>query len=216
MNWRRWPVAFRRLIGLFALFSGIALLMNIIGGVSLALALAGTAVVLLGGFAIALRGQDAESRRWTLRTAAVGAVTGITATVCYDAAKAVLSTLDPSPYNPFEALRIFGQLLLGTDSTAVGVLVVGGAFHMLNGTAFAVAYCFLFGRDGRSSLRWALLTGMGWGVFLEIFQLTLYPGWLNIKFYAEFATISALAHLVYGATIGLLARVGLRRFIPAE
>ncbi len=216
MNWRRWPVAFRRLIGLFALFSGIALLMNIIGGVSLGVALGGTTVVLLGGVGLALRGQDPESRRWTLRTAAVGAVIGLAATISYDVTKAILSTLDPSPYNPFEALRIFGQLLLGTGSTAAGVYAVGGAFHFLNGTAFAVAYCFLFARDGRSSLRWALLTGMGWGVFLEIFQLTLYPGWLSIKFYAEFATISALSHLVYGATVGFLARAGLRRYVATD
>jgi hypothetical protein len=212
-DWRTWPVAFRRLIGLFALFSGVALLMNIIGKVSLSWALGGTTLLLLGGFGLALRGQDTESRRWTLRTAAVGAVIGLAATVTYDVTKALLSTLDPSPYNPFEALRIFGQLLLSTDSTALGVFVVGGAFHFLNGTAFAVAYCFLFARDGRSSLRWALLTGMAWGVFLETFQLTLYPGWLSIKFYAEFATISALSHLVYGATVGFLARAGLRRFV---
>jgi hypothetical protein len=215
-DWRRWPVAFRRLLGLFALFSGLALLMNIIASVSLPLALAGTAVVLFGGFGLALAGQDAESRRWTLRTAAVGVVVGLTATAGYDVTKGILSTLDPSPYNPFEALRIFGQLLLGTESKAVGVYVVGGLFHFLNGTAFAVAYCFLFARDGRASLRRALLTGMAWGVFLETFQLTLYPGWLNIQFYAEFATISALSHLVYGATVGLLARAGLRRFIASD
>ncbi|HEY8239274.1 MAG TPA: hypothetical protein VIF63_07545, partial [Candidatus Limnocylindrales bacterium] len=71
MNWRRWPVAFRRLIGLLALFSGVALLLNIIGNISLGLALAGTTLVLAGGIAVALRGQDAESRRWTLCTAAV-------------------------------------------------------------------------------------------------------------------------------------------------
>lgn len=207
-------MAFRRLIGLFALFSGIALLAHIIGGVSLALALAGTSAILVGGVALALRGQDPVSRRWTLRTAAVGTAVGLIATITYDVTKASLSTLDPSPYNPFEVLLVFGQLLLGTDHTDMGVTIAGAAFHFLNGTAFAVAYCFLFARDGRSTLRWALATGIGWGVFLEIFQLTLYPGWLDIRFYEEFATISALSHVVYGATLGLLARTGLRRFVP--
>lgn len=209
-------MALRRLIGLFALFSGVALLLNIIGGVSLGLALGGTTLVLLGGVGLAMRGQDPESRRWTVRTAAVGALTGIVATSLYDTTKALLSTFDPSPYNPFEVFRIFGQLLLGTDSSTIGVFVAGGAFHVLNGIAFALAYTFLFARDGRTTMRRAALTGMGWGLFLEIFQLTLYPGWLNIGFYSEFVTISALSHLVYGATIGVVARAGLRRVIAAE
>lgn len=196
---------------MLALFSGVALLFNIIGHVSLLLALAGTTVVLVGGIAIALRGQDDEARRWTLRTVGVGVLVGLIGTAAYDASKALLSALDPSPYNPFDVLRIFGQLFLGPDATGPGVLLAGGAFHVLNGTAFAIAYVFLFARDGRSTLRWALLSGMGWGVFLELFQLALYPGWLSIGFFAEFATISALSHLVYGATVGLLARAGLRR-----
>lgn len=212
MSWRRWPVPFRRLIGLLALFSGVALLINIVGRVSLAVALAGTTAVLVGGLGLAVRRQDPASRRWTVRTALVGLGVGLIATVAYDITKALLSALDPSPYNPFEALRIFGQLLLGTDSSAPLVLVVGGAFHFINGSAFAAAYAFLFGRDGRSTLRWALLTGVGWGVFLEAFQLALYPGWLSVQFFAEFATISALSHVVYGAAVGLLARHGLRRF----
>lgn len=215
MTWRSWPVAFRRFTGLFALFSGIALLVHIIGGVALGLALVVTTVILVGGVALALRGQDAASRRWTLRTAGAGAAVGLVATVAYDVTKASLSVLDPSPYNPFELLLVFGQLLLGTDDTGPAVFAAGAAFHFLNGTAFAVAYCFLFARDGRSSWRRALLTGIGWGVFLELFQLTLYPGWLDIRLYEEFATISALSHVVYGAVLGLLARRALRRFVPA-
>jgi hypothetical protein len=215
LNGRGWPVVLRRLVGLLALFSGFALLLTIIGHVSLVLALAGTTLVLVGGIGIAVRSQDPETRRWTLRTAAVGAIVGFVGTAAYDVSKAVLSTVDPSPYNPFEVLRIFGQLFLGPAATGPGVVLVGGAFHVLNGTAFAIAYAFLFARDGRSALRWALLTGMGWGVFLELFQLALYPGWLSIGFLAEFATISALSHLVYGATVGLLARAGLRRYVVA-
>ena len=211
------PPAIWRLVGLFALFSGVALLMNIVGRVNLALALAGTATVTVVGVGLSVRRQPPEVRRWTVRTVTVGALIGLAATLTYDVTKALLSQLDPSPYNPFEALRIFGQLLLATDATTPDVYVVGALFHFLNGTAFAVAYAFLFGRDGATTRRRAILTGMGWGVFLEIFQLTLYPGWLNIQFYTEFATISALSHVVYGATVGLLARAGLRRFVaPLE
>ena len=55
-----------------------------------------------------------------------------------------------------------------------------------------------------------------WGLFLETFQLTLYPGWLDIRTYSEFATISALSHVVYGATLGLLARAILPRLVGTE
>jgi len=184
--------------------------------VSLVVALAGTTGVLLGGLALALRRQDAATRRWTLQTAAVGAIVGLLGTTVYDVTKAVLSQLDPSPYNPFEVLRIFGQLFLGPDASGPGVVIAGGAFHYLNGTAFAIAYTFLFARDGRSTVRWALVTGVVWGAFLELFQLALYPGWLSIGFFAEFATISAISHLVYGATLGLLARAVLRRLAQAD
>ena len=48
--------------------------------------------------------------------------------------------------------------------------------------------------------------GIGWGLFLEAFQLTLYPGWLDIRLYQEFATISTVvtsvgAALLVGALI---------------
>jgi hypothetical protein len=44
-----------------------------------------------------------------------------------------------------------------------------------------------------------------------MFQLTLYPGWLNIRLYAEFAQISAISHVVYGLVLGKACQVGLGR-----
>ena len=128
-----------------------------------------------------------------------------------DVIKTILSQLDPSPFDPFHAIQIFGQLLAGTNADPVLVAAAGTAFHLVNGTSFGVAYLFLFARDGAIPVRRALLTGVGWGLFLETFQLTLYPGWLDIRLYQEFATISALSHIAYGATLGLLARWVLRR-----
>jgi hypothetical protein len=60
-------------------------------------------------------------------------------------------------------------------------------------------YCVLFGRRGVPG-------GIAWGVFLEAFQLTLFPGWLDIRAYREFVQISALSHIVYGATLGFLCK----------
>jgi hypothetical protein len=153
-----------------------------------------------------VRATGSEDRRRDARVLAIGAVAGIVATLTYDAAKVVLSQADPSPYNPFEALRVFGSLLLGATAEPLAVPAPRTAFHLLNGTCFGIAYTFLFGPIAARTRRSALVSGMAWGLFLETFQLTLYPGWLDIRFYQEFATISALSHLVYGATLGLLVR----------
>jgi hypothetical protein len=85
----------------------------------------------------------------------------------------------------------------------------------MNGCTFAIAYSCLFARDGHLSKRWALATGVAWGLFLETFQLALYPGWLKIGFLEEFRRISFGAHLVFGAGLGLMVPYGLRRLRAA-
>lgn len=200
-------------VGVAALFSGAALLGNILFGFSLPLGL-----VLVGGaaaavVAVALSRMPPHERRRVGGIVLAGIAAGLFATVCYDATKWALSQLDPSPYNPFEATRVFGILLLGDRAAEVSLQVAGVGLHLLNGTAFGVAFTVLFGREGRLSPPAALAWGIGWGLFLELFQITLYPGWLDIRAYREFATISALSHVVYGATLGLLARAALRRLL---
>ena len=205
------PHLLRLAVGAGALFSGAALLGNIIMGVPLPVTLATMAlVVIVGTTFLAWRSTPARRRRM-LRTAAIGMAAGILATLIYDAAKFALSQLDPTPYNPFEATRIFGQLLLGETAAPGLVVVAGTAFHLLNGTMFGLAYTALFAREGRSSVVYAALTGAVWGLFLEAFQLTLYPDWLGIRFVDEFVRISALSHLAYGASLGLIARWGFRQ-----
>jgi hypothetical protein len=191
-------------VGGAALFSGAALLAHILAGIAMPLALGVTATLLVATLIVVARRASSAQRRLLLDRALVGLVTGVLATAAYDGAKFVLSQWDPSPYNPFEALRVFGVILLGASAPAAAVQAAGLAFHLLNGLAFGVAYCYLAGRRG-------ILMGVAWGVFLEIFQLTLYPGWLDVRFYQEFVQISGLSHLVYGMVLGLGCQVGLRR-----
>ena len=206
----------RPLFPFLAMFSGIALLVYILAGVSLVLALAFTTTAMVAGLVFVMVMSSPVERRRIIRTIGVAAGAGFLATLAYDSSKFLLSQLDPSPYNPFEVVRIFGGLIVGTEADPTLILVAGAAFHLLNGTSFGIAYAFLFARGGDTTWRRALATGIGWGLFLETFQLTLYPGWLDIRFYAEFATISALGHVVYGATLGSLARKLLRATDPAR
>jgi hypothetical protein len=206
----------RAVLGLAALFSGVALLTTILAGWSLPLAVLGSVVVAGSAVATIWRRSSAWSRYFTARIALAGTAAGMVATLAYDFSKYLLSLLDPSPYNPFEAVRVFGILLIGESAGPVAVMAVGMGFNFLNGTAFGVSYAMFFGRLGIVSVRRAIVTGIGWGLFLELFQLTLYPGWLDIKSYQEFATISATGHIVYGAALGLVTRLVLRRLFLAH
>jgi hypothetical protein len=196
--------------GVASLANGAALVAHIVGGIPLPVmlavmwAIAVAAVVAMGGVG------DRRGRAVILRNVVVGVGAGLIATLAYDATKAALAQLDPSPYNPFEATRIFGTILIGAKAPALAIAVVGWAFHLSNGCTFAIAYSCLFARDGQISRRRALATGVAWGLFLETFQLALYPGWMKIGFVDEFRRISFTAHVVFGAGLGLLVPAGLR------
>lgn len=202
----------RLLFGGAALFSGVALLGHILFGVPLPVALALAATTMLTVVAAVLVGMAPPRRAHLGRVVLAGALAGLAATICYDAAKWGLSQLDPSPYNPFEATRAFGSLLVGAEAPQPLIQFAGTAIHLLNGTAFGVAFVTVAGNRGHR-VRTAVLLGVAWGLLLELFQLTLYPGWLDIRAYREFATISALSHVVYGATLGLSGRALLRRLL---
>ncbi|MGQ0609398.1 MAG: hypothetical protein ACT4OQ_13190 [Chloroflexota bacterium] len=198
-------------LGIGALFSGAALLGNILIGLPLPITLGATAAVAFGGGTVLLWRAETARRAALLKTIGIGISAGFLATLIYDAAKFGLSQLDPSPYNPFEATRLFGQLLIGTAAPGPLIVMAGTAFHFLNGTMFGLAFTVLFARGGRTSVAQAGLTGAAWGLFLEAFQYTLYPDWLGIRLVDEFIRISALSHLAYGAGLGLIARWGYRQ-----
>jgi len=193
-----------RLAGAAALFSGAALVMHIVAGVSLRAALlsAGGGV----GAAVGWRWWRATrcERVAVARKAKVGLMAGLVATVAYDAAKFALSQWEASPYNPFEVLPAFGALLVGASAAPPLIYLAGTAYHLWNGIAFGVAFCLIFRRA-------RVAAGIGWGLFLELFQLTLYPGWLDIRFYREFVQISFIAHTVYGVVLGAACQYGLGR-----
>jgi hypothetical protein len=142
------------------------------------------------------RSAGARGRAWMQRTAGAGLLAGAVATAAYDASRFALSRLDPSPYDPFDVIRIFGRLLAGPSAAPTAVVLSGAAFHVFNGLSFAVAFAFLLGHRGA-------LAGMAWGLGLEGFQLALYPDWLDLRlYYVEFARISAASHVVYGIVLG--------------
>ena len=193
-----------------SLANGIALLGTILFALPLPLLLVATWTMGIIAFAAIVTASAPAARSGLASFLVVGLGAGIIATLAYDVSKAILSQLDPSPYNPFEAMKVFGRLLLGESDSPEAMLIAGWIFHLANGWTFAIAYTLLVARAGGVSRRRGILTGIAFGLFLELFQLTLYPGWLNVRFPDEFRQISFLSHVVFGAVLGILVPVGLR------
>lgn len=197
-------------VGLALLANGAALVLHIVRGIPLPPLLVVFWAGGLTAIVVAFARAAPDARRDLLRTFLVGVAAGLIATAAYDVAKALLSNLDPAPWNPFEATRVFGVVLLGPDAPETASRIAGWAFHISNGATFGMSFTFIFGSRAQSSLAWAIGLGAVWGLFLESFQLALYPAWLGIKAVGEFQQVSFLAHIVFGVTLGMLVH----RWLP--
>jgi hypothetical protein len=202
----RGDIAWQVLLTMAMLASGIALIVSVLTGLPLwlTLGLLGTTAILL----VSLRWlqSDEAARQCLWAQLLSGMVAGLAATAAYDASRFLLVYLGRLPLSPFETFGIFGQLIAGDGRPGWLTYGVGTAYHILNGTAFGIGYCFLLG--GRN-WKW----GVAWGLGLEAGMLALYPGWLQLDaVLVEFTTMSFVGHLFYGAVLGLVSqrRLGLR------
>jgi hypothetical protein len=190
---------FRWLLLGLPLATGAGLVVHILAGIDMRLAVG---ALLLGGLAIwvVLVTKLPPALRLRLRRrAAVGAISGIIATLAYDSARYGTVALFDFSFKPFHVFEVFGHLFLGDQASAQAAFLVGAGYHLTNGTCFGLAYALAIRRPGP-------VTGMIWGVVLELCMATLYPSWLRIQQLGEFLQVSATGHLVYGAVLGLLAR----------
>jgi hypothetical protein len=203
-------------LGFAAGFSGLAVLGYILTPMPLLITQLAALCVAFVGLGVVLRRASPAIVRELWRTARAGIIAGVVATFVYDVARTSLSLLDPSPYNPFEAIRQFGIGIVGIDAGTTTIMGVGWAVHLLNGMSFGVIYA-MFARDHLTAMRTAILSGMAWGVALELIQSILYPGWLGIStVLGEFLLISGAGHLIYGATLGFGVRGLLMRRTESE
>ena len=210
---RRWAFA---TIGLAAGFSGVAVILSIVSGVTLWIAEAALVLVPLTGTILVARRAPRPVVLVIWRIARAGLLVGAAATLVYDATRTGLSVLDPSPYNPFEAIRQLGLGMLPSGAAGPLVMAAGLMIHLVNGSSFGVIYAVFAGRRA-DTLRAALVGGVAWGLTLELIQSILYPGWLHITtVLQEFLVISGLGHLMYGVTLGLGVRWLLHRGQPRE
>jgi hypothetical protein len=88
---------------------------------------------------------NSNARALIRKQLVIGALAGVVATAAYDLTRLSLTSPGPLNINPFETFGIFGRLIIGSGTSESLALAVGTAYHLLNGVAFAVAFCFLLG-----------------------------------------------------------------------
>jgi len=189
--------------GLAAGFSGLAMLAVILSGAPLSIAEGVLVSIPIGAAAVIFRRAPRAVVRELWPVIRAGIVAGAFATLMYDVTRTVLGFLDPSPYDPFGAIRQFGLGVVPPTAPGEVVMAAGMAVHFLNGTSFGVIYATLGGRRIRSA-RGAALAGLAWAMTLYLIQSALYPGWLHITtWFNEFETIAGLGHVSFGISLGL-------------
>ena len=122
-------------------------------GVALSIAEAALVIAPLAAAIAIARRAPRQVAREVWRVARIGLLAGFAATLIYDITRTVLSVFDPSPYNPFEAIRRFGAGILPAGTGLAAVMAAGLFIHFLNGSSFGVIYAIFAGRHVRTRRR---------------------------------------------------------------
>jgi hypothetical protein len=166
------------------------------------------ALAVLCGLALTDRAFGTQ-RLW--RAALVGAMAGLTAAVAYDVFRlpfVFADTLGIQQVVPalklFKVFPRFGAMILGQrveqPHYSLMVQLVGWTYHFSNGVTFGIMYVALIGNAAKRHRAW----GVGFAVGLELAMLfTPYPAFFYIPLTAKFITVTLLAHLVFGAVLGV-------------
>lgn len=147
------------------------------------------------------RHPDLYNRLWA------GLAAGAVATVFLDFFRqlGVIHGWLPSDTPPF-----FGKLILGPQAPLGAALTVGFLYHFLNGASFGLPYALLFGKP-----RW--YWGIAWGLIYELGMMTLPP---MAPLFGPFGSktgspalflITLVAHIAFGAVLGLLVERWVKR-----
>lgn len=200
---RALPLRIRLPLLAFPLAGGVGLMIFLLTDVSLGVAVAVVAALGLAVSAALIARLPTLGHRWIVTRFGCGAVAGLLATVAYDAARQIAALLLPATPPPADVWFLFGQSLIDADPHSAAAFIAGAIFHVANGVGFGIGFVVLFPRP-----TWRL--GVLWATGLELVMALLYPSWLRIAALAEFLTVSAVGHLVYGLTLGLVAQNLLR------
>jgi hypothetical protein len=179
------------------LAGGIGLVVYLLAGISLRLGLSVAGGLGLSSTIIVWNRLGPAERIAARHRIAVGLAGGLIGTAAYDGLRYVLIKALHFKNWPFDVFYLFGQLLLGPQHSGRALWLAGTAFHIGCGMGFGAAYAFLFRRP-------AIWNALVWAAMLELFMITLYPGWLQLKALDELLTTSVLGHAAYGIGLGFV------------
>jgi hypothetical protein len=193
----RWPV--RIAAWIFASMSLAALVGHVVLHVPMNFTLQFFAVpTLLALVALAVLARRL-SATWFTNALAVGCVAGLAATVVYDGVRLIIQSSHPFGYNGFVPILMFGSWITGLPIGTPLAVLAGWLYHYWNGLSFAIMYVLLFGNRS-----WWF--GVGYGVFMELCMLGLFPLFIKINNPVGFVLISMIGHLFYGAVLGIICQ----------
>ncbi len=162
------------------------------------------------------------------RAVVIGATAGFVAACAYDVFRLPWVIGAADQVGPawlrlplFKVFPRFGAMLLGVDFTpaqtdsqfSLAAHLLGWAYHFSNGMSFGVMYLSLVGSASRRSWTWAIALA----AFLELAMLfTPYTAHFAIRVTALFVAVTLIAHVIFGAALGICARWWERRWAPAH
>ena len=130
-----------------------------------------------------------------------GAAGGVIAAVAYDLYRLPF-VLRGEPL--FKVFPRFGELLLGGTQPRWLVQGLGWTYHFSNGAALGIMFLVMASCFRRPALFWG---AVAWAVFVEaMLLLTPYPSFFGLKLNGRFIFLTASAHAVFGAVLGLYCR----------
>jgi hypothetical protein len=137
------------------------------------------------------------------RLVVLGAVAGVLATLPLEAVRLTGFHFNFMPGN---LPRLMGVLLL--DRFALGPSlasdIAGWTYHFWNGACFAILYVMIFGTARRwLAVLYGIVIGIGFMVSPVVTSLGI--GKFGLEYSMGFPITVTLAHLAYGATLGILA-----------
>ena len=144
----------------------------------------------------------------------VGATAGLLAAVAYDvfrlpfvfARQLNIQSVVP-PLALFKVFPRFGAMILGQpveqNAYSLSAHLIGWSYHFSNGLTFGIMYLAALGDVAKRYWVWGMVMAAG----LEAGMLfTPYPNMFGIKVSATFIAVTLLAHLIFGAVLGLAVR----------
>lgn len=137
------------------------------------------------------------------RLVVLGGLAGIIATVPLEVVRLAGFHLE---YMPGNLPRLMGVLLLDRFALGPSVAsdVAGWAYHFWNGACFAVLYVAIFGTARRwLAVLYGIVIGIGFMVSPVVTSLGI--GKFGLEYSIGFPITVTLAHVAYGAALGILA-----------